>query len=152
MAVGLTHHAVLALSRGSFGAREVWFTHEPLLSAHAYHRYFDGPVQFGKPFNAVFFNRRDLAQPIPDQDPQIYEMASSYIDTRFPATSLNLVPRVYAIATRLLASGNCPNADVASKLNMHPRTLQRRLKKQELNFAESKDKVAREGGADRERK
>src|SRR3546814_7728371 len=77
MAVGLTHHAVLALSRGSFGAREVWFTHEPLLSAHAYHRYFDGPVQFGKPFNAVFFNRRDLAQPIPDQDPQIYEMASS---------------------------------------------------------------------------
>src|SRR3546814_4535507 len=50
-ALGLTHHAVLALSRGSFGAREVWFTHEPLLSAHAYHRYFDGPVQFGKPFN-----------------------------------------------------------------------------------------------------
>src|SRR3546814_20830761 len=47
-ALGLTHHAVLALSRGSFGAREVWFTHEPLLSAHAYHRYFDGPVQFGK--------------------------------------------------------------------------------------------------------
>src|SRR3546814_17874702 len=76
-------------------------SYEPLLSAHSYHRYFDGPVQFGKPFNAVFFNRRDLAQPIPDHDPQIYEMASSYIDTRFPATSLNLVPRVYAIATRL---------------------------------------------------
>src|SRR3546814_18395879 len=31
-ALGLTHHAVLALSRGSFGAREVWFTHEPPLS------------------------------------------------------------------------------------------------------------------------
>src|SRR3546814_20711466 len=73
-ALGRTHHAVLALSRGSFGAREVWFTHEPLLSAHAYNRYFDGPVQFGKPFNAVFFNRRDLAQPIPDQDPQNYEI------------------------------------------------------------------------------
>src|SRR3546814_7944866 len=77
-----------------------------------------------------------LAQPIPDQDPQIYEMASSCIDTRFPATSLNLVPRVYAIATRLLASGNCTNADVASKLNMHPRTLQRRLKEEGSSFEE----------------
>lgn len=146
-ALGLTHHAVLALSRGSFGAREVWFTHQPLLSAHAYQRYFDGPVQFGKPFNAVFFNRRDLAQPIPDQDPQIYEMASSYIDTRFPATSLNLVPRVYAIATRLLASGNCSNADVAAKLNMHPRTLQRRLKEEGSSFEAIKDDVRRDVAA-----
>src|SRR3546814_16639906 len=74
-------------------------------------------------------------------------MASSCIDTRFPATSLNLVPRVYAIATRLLASGNCTNADVASKLNMHPRTLQRRLKEEGSSFEAIKDDVRRDVAA-----
>src|SRR3546814_9375340 len=74
-------------------------------------------------------------------------MASSCIDTRFPATSLNLVPRVYAIATRLLASGNCTNADVASTLNMHPRTLQRRLKEEGSSFEAIKDDVRRDVAA-----
>src|SRR3546814_14669377 len=74
-------------------------------------------------------------------------MASSCIDTRFPATSLNLVPRVYAIATRLLASGNCTNADVASKLNMHPRTLQRRLNEEGSSFEATKDDARRDVAA-----
>lgn len=146
-ALGLTHHAVLALSSGHFGAREVWFMHTPLLPLGTYQRYFGGPVQFGKPFNAVFFNRRDFAQAIQDQDPQIYEMASSYIDIKFPASSQRLVPRVYAIATRLLAAGVCTHAAVAAKLNMHPRTLQRRLREEGASFESIKDDVRRDAAA-----
>ena len=146
-ALALTHHAVLALSGGRFGAREVWFTHEHLLPLAAYQRYFDGPVQFGKPFNAVFFNSRDFAEPIPDQNPQLYEMASSYIDTQFPSTSMHLVSRVHAISTRLLALGLCTHVEVAAKLGMHPRTLQRRLREEGTSFEAIKDDVRRDAAA-----
>lgn len=143
-ALCLTHHAVLALSGGRFGAREVWFTHERALPPTAYRRYFDGPVQFGKPFNAVFFNSRDLAQPIPDQNPRLYEIASSYIDTQYPSAALHLVPRVHAIATRLLAQGLCTHLEVAERLSMHPRTLQRRLREEGTSFEAIKDDVRRD--------
>lgn len=146
-ALALTHHAILALSGGSFGAREVWFTHEPLLPLMAYARYFGGPVQFGKPFNAVFFNSRDLAQPIPNQNPQLYQLASSYIDTQFPSTEMHLVTRVHAIATRLLALGLCTHVEVADRLSMHPRTLQRRLREEGTSFEAIKDDVRRDAAA-----
>ena len=146
-ALGLTHQAVLALSGGRFGAREVWFTHERQLPVAAYQRYFDGPVQFGRPFNAVFFNSRDLAQPIPDQNPRLYEMASTYIDTQYPSPAMHLVTRVHALSTRLLALGCCTHTDVATQLNMHPRTLQRRLREEGTSFEAIKDDVRRDAAA-----
>jgi AraC-like DNA-binding protein len=146
-ALCLTHHAVLALSGGSFGAREVWFTHERLLPQVAYKQYFDGPVQFGKPFNAVFFSSRDFAKPIPNQNPRIYEMASSYIDAQYPCSSMHLIARVHAISTRLLASGLCTHVEVAARLNMHPRTLQRRLREEGSSFEAIKDDVRRDAAA-----
>ena len=90
-ALGLTHHAVLTLSHGGFGAREVWFAHQRYAPLAVYRRYFGSPVRFEMPFNAVFFNSQDLAQPIVDQNPQLYEIASNYIDTRFPSPTVGLV-------------------------------------------------------------
>jgi len=89
-ALALTHHAILTLSGGSFGAREVWFRHPRQAPLAGYRRYFGGPVHFDRPFNAVFFNSKDLAQPIVDQNPQLYEIVSSYIDSRFPQTPMPL--------------------------------------------------------------
>src|SRR3546814_5834265 len=67
---------------------------------------------------------------------------STRTDALFPYTTL-----FRSIATRLLASGNCTNADVASKLNMHPRTLQRRLKEEGSSFEAIKDDVRRDVAA-----
>ena len=146
-ALALTHQAVLALSCGSFGAREVWFTHERLLPLTYYQRYFGGPVHFAKPFNAVFFNSRDLAQPIPNQNPRLYELASTYIDTQFPSNTQPFVTRVHAIAARLLALGLCTHVEVATRLNLHPRTLQRRLREEGTSFEAIKDDIRRDAAA-----
>src|SRR3546814_18636327 len=67
---------------------------------------------------------------------------STRTDALFPYTTL-----FRSIATRLLASGNCTNAEVASKLNMHPRTLQRRLKEEGSSFEAIKDDVRRDVAA-----
>lgn len=146
-ALGLTHHAILTLSHGKFGAREVWFTHEPLMPLSKYQRYFGVPVRFEQPFNAVFLNSSDMAEPILDQDPQLYEIASDYIDSRFPSPSMHLVTRVRMITERLLPLGLCTQSEVADRFCMHPRTLQRRLREEGTSFEAIKDDVRRDAAS-----
>lgn len=143
-ALALTHHAVLSLSHGRFGVREVWFKHERLAPLATYRRYFDGPVRFQRPFNAVFFNSGDLAQPIVDQNPRIYEYASNYIDACFPSGAMELSTRVRVVAERLLALGLCDQEAIAARFGMHPRTLQRRLRGEGTSFDAIRDAVRAE--------
>ncbi|MGE0384477.1 MAG: AraC family transcriptional regulator [Gammaproteobacteria bacterium] len=142
-ALGLTHHAVLALSGGRFGSRETWFTHEPLAPAAVYRRFFGGPVRFGQPYNAIFFDDRDLDHPIGGQNPRLSEMASCYIASRYPARQQTFVATVRTLATRLLPHGTCTHDTIAAQMGMHPRTLQRRLRDEGTSFDEIKDQVRR---------
>ncbi len=142
--LALTHQAVLTLSQGRFGAREVWFRHERLAPASSYRPHFGAPVHFEMPFNAVFFTSSDLAQPIAGQDTQLYDIASNYIDTRFPAAHLDLAIRVRVVAARLLALGQCSLQEVSSRFHVHPRTLQRRLQDEGTSFDAIKDDVRRD--------
>ena len=141
-ALGLTHLAVLALSGGKFGAREVWFEHPaPALPSAFAQEYFGCPLNYGKPFNAVFFATEDLAQPVVNQNPELYELASSFIELRFPAPELLLATHVRVVAARLLARGHCEQVKVAAALGMHPRTLQRRLREEGTYFEAILDSV-----------
>jgi AraC-like DNA-binding protein len=143
-ALCLTHHAVLLLSSGRFGAREVWFTHERRMPWSAYARYFEAPVRFGQSINAVFFNTVDLAQPIRESDPRLYEMASAFIDSRYPGTEGALAPRVRAMVQDVMSRGGPANLQVAGMLGMHVRTLQRRLRQEGTGFEELRDQVRRD--------
>ena len=140
----LTHHAALGLSSGRARAREVWFSHEPMAPLSAYRAYFEAPVRFGQSSNGLFFADHDLSCPIADPDPQLYELATSYIETRFPTTSVAMSARVRTVIARLLVQGDCSNERVASTFGLHPRTLQRRLREEGQRFEAIKDSVRRD--------
>jgi AraC-like DNA-binding protein len=140
----LTHHAAKALSSGRAHAREVWFVHEQLAPAASYRAHFGVPIRFGQPFNALFFKTEDLAQEIVDRDPQLYELASSFIDSKFPATTQEMSSQVRAVVARLLAVGRCTHEEVTANLGIHPRTLQRRLREEGVSFEAIKDEVRRD--------
>jgi AraC-like DNA-binding protein len=140
----LTHHAAHALSNGRSHAREVWFVHEPLAATAIYRRHFGVPVRFGQPFNALFFKAEDLEHEILGRDPQLYELASSFIDSKFPATSQVMSSQVRAVVARLLAVGRCTHEEVTASLGIHPRTLQRRLRQEGVSFEAIKDEVRRD--------
>jgi AraC-like DNA-binding protein len=142
--VALTQHAVTALSGGQARAREIWFTHEPLGPASAYRAHFNATVRFGQAMNGLFFEEQDLETSLPDADPQLYEIATSYIDKRFPAAAMPLSKRVRLIIARLLVEGRCTHEQVASTIGMHPRTLQRRLRDEGESFEAIKDSVRRD--------
>lgn len=143
-ALVLTHHAAADISGGQVRAREVWFSHEPLAPLAAYRTHFGCVVRFGRPSSGLFFSQRDLDHRIADPDSQLYELATCFIDTRFPAAKLAMSTRVRALIGRLLDAGECTNERVATSLGLHPRTLQRRLREEGQCFEMIKDDVRRD--------
>jgi AraC-like DNA-binding protein len=140
----LTQRNALDLSRGRVRGREVWFTHAPLSPLSKYRAYFGANARFGQRASGVVFAARDFDLPIPDRDPQLYELVTEFIEQRFPTREPVLGTRVRAIVERLLTGGNCTHVGVAAMLGMHPRTLQRRLREEGASFESIKDDVRRE--------
>ncbi|GFE90697.1 AraC family transcriptional regulator ligand-binding domain-containing protein [Steroidobacter agaridevorans] len=143
-ALALIQHTVLAISGGQARAREIWFTHEPVGSASTYRSHCNATARFGQSMNGLFFDERDFDLALPEADPQLYEIATSFIDQRFPTTAMSLSERVRIIIGRLLVEGNCTHERVASAVGMHPRTLQRRLRDEGDSFEAIKDSVRRD--------
>lgn len=142
--MALMHHAILTLSGGTVRAREVWFAHDYVSPPARYASYFGARVEMNAPFNAIFLNRADLAAPIANRNPQLYEMATSFIDLQFPESARPLSGRVRSVAARMLAHGGSLHIDVAAAIGMHPRTMQRRLSEEGVSFEDIKDEVRRE--------
>jgi AraC-like DNA-binding protein len=143
-ALALVQHAALSITHDQVRGKEVWFTHEPLAPMSAYLAGFGATVRFGQSTNGVFFDEDDLDLPIPHIDAQLYEIATSFIDLRFPTAFKTLSARVRAVIQRLLVEGSCTHEFVASALNLHPRTLQRRLREEGESFEAIRDSVRRE--------
>ncbi len=143
-ALSLLQHGIHAISRGKVRAREVWLTHQPIAPMSIYRAHFNAPVRFGQSVNGLLFEERDLNLPLPDTNPQLYEMATSFIDHRFPGATMPLRTRVRVNIARLLVQGSCTQEYVAATLGLHPRTLQRRLRDEGESFESIKDSVRRD--------
>jgi AraC-like DNA-binding protein len=137
-------HIAVNISGGQVRAREVWFTHEPVSPLSTYREYFGAQVRFRQQMNGLVFADSDLDLPIPKADPQVYELATNFIEQHFPATDVVFTPRIRTLVERLLFEGNCTHSGVASMLGIHPRALQRRLRAEGESFEGIKDGVRRE--------
>jgi AraC-like DNA-binding protein len=140
----LTQQGAVTISGGKVRAREVWLTHEPVAPIPTYREYFGAQMRFGQRMSGLLFADSDLDIPIPKADPQVYELATNFIEQRFPATDTVFTPRIRTLVERLLFEGNCTHSGVASMLGIHPRALQRRLRAEGESFEAIKDGVRRE--------
>lgn len=142
--LALMHHATPQLSGGRARVREIWFAHAPGADERAYRRHFGARIRFEQPMNGVLFDERDLTIRLPDMDRQLYELATGYIDARFPSADNRLTLRVRTLIGRMLREEDCSLEKVAAALGMHPRTLQRRLREEGESFEVVRDGVRRE--------
>jgi AraC-like DNA-binding protein len=140
----LTQHAAQSITEGQAQACEVWFTHEPLVPIANYRAHFNAIVRFGQASSGLVFQNSVLARPISDPDPQLYELATSFIDTRFPSATMTVTTRVRSIIAKLLIEGQCTNSQVAATLGVHLRTLQRWLRQEGESLEGIKDSVRRD--------
>jgi AraC-like DNA-binding protein len=140
----LTQLIAREITHGRAAAREIWFTHTPLVPAQLYREYFGVTVRFGQPANGLLFTNAALDLPIPDIDTQLYELTTDFIEQRFPSIDAPLTIRVRTLVERLLLDGDCNYSKVATSLDMQPRTLQRRLRSAGESFESIKDGVRRD--------
>lgn len=107
-----------------------------------YQRVFLTQPRFGQPANRVKIRQSDLDIPIPTANTSMYEMQKKYLDeqvARLDHTSIYF--HVYNEIYQHLKNGEPRRRDVAAKLNMSDRTLQRKLKLEQKTFSGVVDEV-----------
>lgn len=138
------HLTAMEITGGRARVRQVHFRHQPVSALRTYRRYFGCAVRFGQYEDGVVFSERDLASPIIDPDSQVYQAAISFIDAKFTRHRPPLHAQARGVIMQLLGTENCTNERIAAVLNLHPRTLHRRLDAEGTSFQQIKDEVRRD--------
>lgn len=141
----LTNHLlVLSLSGGKVRPLEIWFTHDPISELSTYARYFSVSLRFSQPLNAVVLDTVHKTFPIAGRDDEVYRLATSFIARNLGRPEEGVHERVRRVLLQRSDIRSISAAEVARSLGMHPRTLQRRLREEGLNFNGVRDQICRE--------
>ena len=140
----LGHMSAMDTTGGCARARQVHFRHERLSPLRTYRRHFGCEVRFGQNADGVVYSEQDLAAEIVAPDPKAFERITAFIDQQFAHDRPPLHALARGIIMQFLWTGDCSNEQVAAQLNMHSRTLHRRLKTEGTSFQRIKDEVRRD--------
>ncbi len=135
---------VRTITDGKVRPRRVHFRHRPHSPLNLYRRHFGCEVRFGQEDDGMFYFDRDLACPIVNPDAGAYQQATSFIERRFTRRRPPVKVQARGLILRLMTGGDCSNERVAAELNLHPRTLHRRLAMEGTSFRQVLDEVRRD--------
>ena len=124
---------------------EVRFAHESPKQISEHLRIFGAPVLFGYSTNTFVVDRAFLERQIPAADERLYEIMTKYLERileEMPQEHEVLASVRRAVAESM-REGEPSLARVAKKMAMSPRTLQRQLKEQGIDFKELIDDTRR---------
>jgi AraC-like DNA-binding protein len=142
--IGLTWRILTLLSEGRGSLQQIWFPHPPVANEATYRARFDAPITFRADQAALAVAARDLNLPISQNNRELHDLATRYLDGQLPRGQTSLTVQVRGAIEALLGTGTCSHWEVARALYMHPRTLQRRLQEEGTTFEVIKDDVRRD--------
>ncbi|MBL8267088.1 AraC family transcriptional regulator [Steroidobacter sp.] len=140
----LASHNILEITAGTARVRKILLSHPPHSKQVNYRAYFGCEVLFEQEVDGLMLTEGDLLQQVVDPDERVYEMATAFIDERYPKEEGSIQGRVRRLILLHLGSGECTNERIAAELCMHPRTLQRRLRAEGTSFDDIRDELRRE--------
>jgi AraC-like DNA-binding protein len=142
--IGLAWRIMALLSEGRCHLQQVWFPHPAVATEATYRSRFDAPLTFRAERLGLAYAARDLDLPIREQNEELHDLATRYLDSQVPRGRTPFTVQVRQAIEALLGTGTCSHRQVASALYMHPRTLQRRLRLEGTTFEDIKDEVRRD--------
>ncbi|QDG54658.1 AraC family transcriptional regulator [Persicimonas caeni] len=123
---------------------QVHFAHAPLHPLDIYAEYLPAPVRFEQPANAVILPMELLSEPIADADPAVAgflkRLAEERLDKRVDSPFRH---RVAAVIEARLDDVLLAQEDVATDLGVSVRTMQRRLRDEDVTYTQIHDDVRR---------
>lgn len=121
----------LRLMQGLAGPRfrpvEVWLAHGAPRQRAPYRRAFGVPLRFDAPRSELHFAERWLQEPLAGADAMQHELVQRAIRAARAGVSPGLAASARAAARALLMMGDASAARIAAALDLHERTLRRRL-------------------------
>lgn len=142
------HLVARALTGGRVGARRVHFRHEAVSGRAAYRRYFGCEVRFCCNEDGLAFAASDLAVPLVDpeaaSDANGLRDMMAFVQKEYGTKRPTFQTQVRGVMMPLLWTGKSAVQDVARILELHPRSLHRRLREERSSFQAIKDEVRRD--------
>ncbi len=144
LSIGLAARIIAMLTREAEPLVGVRFRHARCAPVASYGAHFRAPVSFSSAVSAVEIDMRTLGLAIHDASLQLRELAEDYLELRHADPHTPLSIRVRLVIQRSLGTGAASCVDVASAFALHPRTLQRQLRREGTTFERLKDEVRSE--------
>ena len=134
LAVGL--RTIRLIAGSEWTPVEVQFEHKPPPETHEHARVFGAPVAFDRPANAFVVEREFCERQVPAADARLYPILKRYLDRdldEMPPAD-DLLAAVRKEISDAVTNGDPTLTQIAMKIAIAPRTLQRRLKEQGADF------------------
>ncbi len=139
--MAVAFHLLDAMSGGEFAPRHVTLRSAPGFCQSKYKEHFRAPVYFAQGHNAIVFDRDLLSTSITTRNTQLHDIIFNHLLNATRNTGLSLIALAKQSILRLLPINQCSLKNVARDLNVHERTLQRRLKAAGLVFEDMIDNM-----------
>ena len=133
------------IMRGLCG--EDWNPSEVLLSRPApqdtapYTQFFKAPIRFNTTGSAVVFPAKWLQHKLPNDDPLLFDYLERKAAELHQGQALDLINRLHRFMRNSLITQECSARAAAQHLDIHERTLNRRLQEQGTTFRDEVSKV-----------
>lgn len=122
--------------------KAVMFRHQAVGEMETYREYFGCPVLFGQDHNALVMPAEVLQRACLHHDAILHSIVRFYLET-YSDVNDDLREKVARKIRILLPNHRCSLEQVAHALGLHPRTLQRRLADDGIDFEEHLDRIRR---------
>lgn len=142
LGLGLLHRALTSLVGGRYGLRTVDLDHRPTAPLRTYEEFFGVPVRPARPEVLLRIATSTLARPL-HGDAGVRQVALAFLDAQLPGGGSAWTPRVRGVLVQLLGTAAPEIEAVARVLDLHPRTLQRRLAEEGTTFGAVLDETRR---------
>lgn len=148
LSMGIGQSLLEMLVDPGFRCDHVQFTHRRPDDLLPLARRFGRSMSFGRSLNALTFPVAILTRPVPTANAEFRRVALDYIRDHLDDDEDNRIRRVVLLVHQLLPTGRCSLQAIAEILSMHPRTLQRELRRSAATFRIIVDRARRELVAD----
>lgn len=139
--IGFMYKLANLLVDSDLSLRAVSLTHSSLARENNYRKFFGVPVYFSQPHSGLHAHKNSLNHLIKSVNPAIRQLALNYISQQFSLPTLGLSDRVRQALIRTLGANHGTKTEISQLMNMHPRTLQRQLKEEEITFEAIREEV-----------
>ncbi|RJO79451.1 AraC family transcriptional regulator [Nocardia panacis] len=144
LGIAFVHHMIQRLAGAQYGLRSVELSYRPLAPLERYEQFYGVPVRIERPNTALRVPKTLSNRPLSGGNEKLHRLAMAFLAQQGGGPDASLAPQVRAAVQHLIGTAASGIDAVARLLNLHPRTMQRRLAAEGASFANILNDVRRD--------